>query len=359
MLKKTFFYILLALLSVIILNCSRDDIVNAPVHVTKGIFVLCEGSFSTPGDFSIVNPVNDSVANNVYSNSNSGATLGSIPDGIFITSPSIFISSQGNYGGPGKMFRLDYNTYRLLDTSTNFGMNPYDFNEENSSFYVTNTGGSTVTKLSLNLEIIKDGIQVGPNPSKIIFALQSFYIAKQSYTSEYSLAIINEFSDIVTKAFFPAPPVSVANIIGGVHVSTYSWKKLYVLDSIQPNIKKDSILINISSSAIGEIISDGNQSLYIVGVDDTSFQSNIGNKVYKYNVLTKQIDQSFLIQMSPPNDIYGIDYDVANNLIYIANSRGGTINGEVDRYSTNGTLLKQIPIGGKYPRKFAFKYENH
>lgn len=359
MIKKIFLISLLLLFVFIFATCNQDTVVNTPVHSTKGVLVLYEGGFIPgSGDYSFINTTNDSVFNSVFSNSNGGANLGLVPDGIYLSGQYLYVTSQGAFGGKGKMLKIRSSDNKLIDTSINFGVNPYDFDLANGHFFVTNTAGSSVTELDMSLNVVNGNIPVGPNPSKIIFAIQSLFVAKQSYTHENTLAIINQFSLLVTKDTFPAQPVSIANIQGGVHVSTYSWKKLYVIDSFDVTRKKDSVQLNIQSAAIGEIVSDGYKTLYVVGISDTTYQSIIGNKVYKYNVLTRQIDTNPVIEMSPPNDIYGITYDMVNSRIWIANSKGGAVNGEVRVYDTNGNLLKTYPIGGLFPRKFAFVYEN-
>lgn len=360
MLKKIFFLVSFSLIIFFLSGCSKDTVTNAPVITTQGILVLCEGDFSTPGDYSFINTKNDSVSNNVYSNSNSGATLGKFPDGMISSLSYLYITAQGQYGGPGKMYRLTQSDNKLVNTSIDFGTNPYDMVLTNNYFYITNTGGSTVSKLGLTLDVVNPSIQVGPNPSKIISALHSVYIAKQSFTTENSVAIINFFNDAVSKAYFPAPPVSVAFNEGVVYVSTYSHKKLYVLDSTTTNKIIDSIPINVPSTAIGEIVAGDYKTMYIVGIDDTTYGGYLGKKVYKLNLDTKQIDNSFLIQMTGNDDVFGIAYEgTVNNLIYIGNSRGGTVNGEVRAYTTSGTLLKTYTIGEKYPHKLIFKYGNN
>jgi hypothetical protein len=300
------------------------------------------------------------VNNNVFANSNSGASLGKFPDGIISNLTYLYITAQGNYAGPGKMYRLTQSDNKLVNTSIDFGTNPYDMVLANNYFYITNTGGSTVSKVGLNLDILNPGLPVGPNPSKIISALHSIYIAKQSFTSENSVAIINYLNDVVTKAYFPGPPVSVAFNEGVVYVSTYAHKKLYVLDSTTTNHILDSIPVNVPSTAIGEIVAGDYQTMYIVGIDDTTYGGYVGKKVYKLNLDTKQIDNSFLIQMLGTDDVYGISYEgTVSNLIYIGNSKGGAINGDVRVYTTAGTLLKTYSIGEKYPHKFVFKYSNN
>jgi archaellum component FlaG (FlaF/FlaG flagellin family) len=220
MLKKILFLSLFVIFISFFTGCSKDTVTNSPVFTTQGFLVLCEGDFSTPGDYSFINTKNDSVSNNVFANSNSGATLGKFPDGIALNLSYLYITSQGNYGGPGKMYRLTQSDNKLVNASIDFGTNPYDMVLANNYFYITNTGGSTVSKVSQTLDVLNPGITVGPNPSKIITAMHSVYVAKQTYTLENSVGIINFFNDAVTKTFLPGPPVSVAFNEGVVLVLT-------------------------------------------------------------------------------------------------------------------------------------------
>lgn len=359
MLKKIFYLSLFVVLLTVLAGCAKDTVTNTPVITSQGVLVLCEGNLSTPGDYSFINTKNDSVSNNVFSNSNSGASLGLLPDGFVLSLQYLYITTQGTYGGPGKMYRLTQSDNKLVNTSIDFGTNPYDMVLANNYFYITNTAGTTVTKLTVGMDILRT-MQVGSNPSKIITALHSVYVAKQSYSYSDSLAIINFLNDAVSFTTFPATPVSVAFNEGLVYVSTYGHKKLYMLDSTVTNSILDSIPINVPSIAIGEIIPGDYNTMYIVGIDDTTYGGYLGKKVYKLNLDTKQLDNSFLIQMTGNDDIYGIAYEGSvNNLIYIANSRGGTVNGEVMAFTKTGSLYKTYLIGQKYPHRFIFKYSNN
>ena len=253
--KKTVLYVSLFLLAVLAVSCSRDEIITNPVTTTQGILVLYEGGL-TPGsgDYSFINTVNDSVFNNVYQNSNGNANLGLIPDGMYLYGQSLYITSQGNYGGPGKMFRINSADNRLQNTVT-FGNNPYDFDLAEGDFWVTNIGDSTVTRIDGNLNVVVPAIYVGSSPAKIIAANSNMYVAKASFTSENSIAVINKFSNSVSKVYFAAPPVSVASNSGAVYVSDYTKKMIYELDSSATNNIVDSISCSsIQHAAIGEII---------------------------------------------------------------------------------------------------------
>src|SRR5258706_5416693 len=79
-------------------SCSNDTVTNTPVTNAKGVFVLNEGLFNQPAsyDYSFIDLSNDSVYGSVYQNSNSGATLNAITDGMALAGNNLFVSAQGN-----------------------------------------------------------------------------------------------------------------------------------------------------------------------------------------------------------------------------------------------------------------------
>jgi hypothetical protein len=323
------------------------------------VFVLYEGLFNQPStyDYGFINPLNDSVKANLFQNSNSGANLPPFPDGMMIiNNTDLFITCQGNFGGQGRMYRLDASTNKVMDTVT-FGSNPFNFTYFQNNFYVANIGGSNVTKLNYNLDIVNT-YSVGPNPKDAIPVLDRIYISKASYTNENSVGIIDIISNQVSKVYFPAHPVSVANNTGGIYISTYGWKKLYILDSLVATDIIDSISVNIPYMAIGDIIPGDGRTLYIVGISDTVFSSYIGKGLYKFDLLTRTFDPLFsTINMNGSDDIYGVAYEQTNKYLYIGNSKGFMGNGTVEVYNAStGALIKTYDIVGVAPKRFAFKY---
>jgi hypothetical protein len=271
---------------------------------------------------------------------------------MFLYGQSLYVTSQGSFGGRGRMFKIRTSDNKLQDT-VSFGANPYDFDLSQGFFWVTNIGGSTVTKIDGNLNIINASISVGPNPTKIIPAMNYMYVAKAGYTSENSLAIINVFNDNVTKVFFNAPPVSVAYNTGGVYVSAYTNKMIYKVDTLVFNNVIDSIsMTSISNDAVGEIIAGNYRTLYAVGLD-TSYFGDVGRVVYKVDILDKSV--SPVINDQSITNLYGISYDYINSQIVIADSKSGASPGQVRVYGADGSLRKTYQLTGYFPRKFAFK----
>jgi hypothetical protein len=360
MFKKSILILILCCVIVFFYTCQREEIINSNVISTTGVFVLYEGQFGVPTsyDYAFINLTNDSVYTDVYQNSNGGAFLNAFPDGMKLYSnQDLYVTAQGNFGQPGTIYKINSTNNQLI-ASANFGSNPYNLVISNNKIYATNFAGTSVTVLDLNLNILINSVDVGPNPADLIYALNRIYVAKTSFTTENSLSIIDIFSNQVSKVFLNAPPVSVANNTGGVYVSDFTEKKLYVLDSLNTTQIIDSINLAsfqaFNNDASGEILTIDAQTLYIVGVDTVQF-ANIGKVVYKYNLPTQSL--SVLIDDPAISNIYGISYESQARRIYIADDNGGSSNGEVRVYDQTGVLVKVYSdIGGRFPKRFAFKY---
>jgi YVTN family beta-propeller protein len=357
---KKLFLALLVFSALIYFNgCGEEEMVNNnPVTSTTGVFVLYEGAFNqtTSYDYGFIDMSNDTVYSSVYSNSNGGQNLNSFPNGMLLDGNELFIAAQGTFGQPGSVYKINATSNQLISSQPSIGTNPYSLKILGMQrIYITNTGSNYVKLVDRNFNPIVDSIPVGFNPADIVFAGNYLFVAKQSYAPEKSLALIlNEVSNPVTKIFFGGVPVSVAVNSDKVYVSTYSYKKLFALDAFTGQIV-DSIDMPIAELGTGYLASGSSGTMYVLGTD-TAFQYNLGKSIYKVDLITKAIDPSFTINFTGTDDIYGFDYDDVENSLYVANSKGGTVNGEVRVYNPSGTLLKTYAdIGGKYPRRFAFK----
>lgn len=337
-------------------GCGDEDVVtNDPVTTTKGVFVLYEGSFGQPQsyDYGFIDVTTDSVYSNVYQNSNGGSALNSFPNGMILSGNELFISAQGTIGQPGSIYKINSTTNQLITSSPSIGNNPYNFAFANGNIYITNSGSDYVKVTDMNFGTVIDSLSVGFNPADILFAGGNVFVGKQTFTFENSLAVINA-SNQVSKIFFQGPPVSVALNSGKVYVSTFGYKKIFVVDA-STALVVDSISTSVSQAGIGYLASGSAGTLYVLGTD-TALQYMQGVSMYKVDLVNKTIDPGFNVSVTGTDVIYGIDYDAVENKIYTAIAKGN-INGEVRVYDPSGTLLKtHTDIGGKYPRRFAFKY---
>jgi len=335
-------------------GCSNDTVTNTPVQSTKGVFVLYEGQFGQPTsyDYAFIDLSDTSVKTNVYQNSNNGALLNAFPDGMMILGTDLYITAQGGFASPGTIYKISSSNNHLTG-SANFGKNPYSMVIDNNKIYATNTSGSFVSILDMNFNVL-DSASVGLNPADIVKASGKVYISKQSYTSENSIAIINESNNQVSKIFFSNPPISIAANSGKVFVSVYGSKTLYIIDQ-GTNQLTDSVTINTQFFGLGDLTAGDSRTIYAVGADTSFFQS-IGKEIYKYDIVNKSSTKIIPYSGNSTN-IYGLSFDAVSNKLYIADAKNGSVNGEVRIYNTSGTLLKTYAdIGGKFPKRFAFKY---
>jgi len=337
-------------------GCGDEDIVtNDPVTTTKGVFVLYEGSFGQPQsyDYGFIDVTTDSVYSNVYQNSNGGSALNSFPNGLQLLGNDLYISAQGTFNQPGSLYKINSTTNQSILTQPSIGKNPYNFVFANGNIYITNTASDYVKVVDMNFNTVVDSISVGFNPADILYSSGNIFVGKQTYTFENSLAVINSTNQ-VNKLFFQGPPVSIALNSGNVYVSTFGYKKLFVVDA-STALVTDSISMPVTQAGIGYLASGSTNTMYVLGTD-TAFQYMQGVSIYKVDLVSKTIDPGFNVSVTGTDVIYGIDYDAVENKIYIAIAKGNN-NGEVRVYDPSGTLLKTYTdIGGKYPRRFAFKY---
>lgn len=356
--KKTILLLILLASIFYVAGCDKDELLtNNPVSSIKGVFVLYEGVFGQPNtfDYGFIDPSNGNVQANVYQNSNGGANLNSFPDGLVMNNNSqeLLITAQGPYGGQGTIYKINSTTNQVIST-TSFGKNPYSIAVGTSGkIAASNTAGDYVTILDQSLNVT-DSVSVGLNPSDIIYSAGKFYCVKQSYTTENSLAVIDETTLNVQKVFFPDPPISVIAKDGKVFVSTYGPKMLYIVDQSTNNIT-DSSLIPTALAGISGLAAGSESSIYIVGID-TAFFYSLGKEIWKYDIVTKSAVKIISSTASETN-IYGISYDLNAGYLYIADAKNGTVNGELRVYDASGSIIRTYAdIGGKYPKRIVFKY---
>jgi len=188
-----------------------------------------------------------------------------------------------------------------------------------------------------------------------MYALNYVFVSKSSFLAQKSLAAINIFSYSVDRIFFNSLPISSAVNNGGIYVSTYTSKKVYLLDSLIGGIT-DSIYVPSNGTAIGDLISGSPLKLYVVGGNaGTAFT---GREVWRIDLLSQPPNVELLISSQDISGINGIGFEPINNEIFISDTNGGGTYGEVRVYDAyNGNWKKTYPVGGRNPAKLAFHYK--
>lgn len=195
----------------------------------------------------------------------------------------IYVLCKGNSGNNGTIYKINFADNRVI-SSVNFGKNPQNLLQVGDKFFISNAADSFVTVLDLNLNVIRDSIQVGSSPSHLMYALNYVFVSKSSFLTQKSLAAVDIFGFSVTRIFFNSLPISSAVNNGGIYVSTYTSKKVYLLDSLIGGVI-DSIYVPSNGTAIGDIFSGSPLKLYVVGGNaGTTFT---GREVWRINLLNQ------------------------------------------------------------------------
>lgn len=329
-------------------SCTDSDstVTNSPGNPLKGVYVLYEGT-SVTADFAYYDVESSNLTDNVYSLSNGGAQMGFNPGDMKINSNRyLFITCRGLNNTDGKIYKLDANNNHLINFNTH-GVNPYGFTINNSDLIVSNLGANYVTRMDVNLNVIRDSIFTGPMPANVLYGFNRYIICKSSLAGEQSLAAINESTFDVTKYFFDFTPVSSIYNLYGYFISSFSRKTIFRLDQ-EDFHKIDSLIISTAYGYTGEIIKKTGSTFYVLG----------GNKeLWEVSVTNNQLTASIKIPQTSGISISGAAYEESKNEIYIADNKDGLLNGELHVFNAaNGDIKKTIPLGGKNPTKIVFKY---
>ena len=138
------------------------------------VYVLSEGSGS-PGSakLSMLDLQNTSYTENIFNPGN----LGLFPDGLIYHENHLYLTEQGNFGGSGKIYKLD--TLGNVLNSTTVGRNPYSLTISNDKIYITNGPASNVSVLNLNDLSLVTTVTVGVYPQEILAKNNKVFVANK------------------------------------------------------------------------------------------------------------------------------------------------------------------------------------
>ncbi len=99
------FFLLVIAMVVSITSCNRDEVMVEPptVLAKSGVYVLSEGGFS-PGTSKL--SFFDFESEQFNANIFNPGSLGLFPDGILLNEGNLYITEQGNFGAPGKIYKI-------------------------------------------------------------------------------------------------------------------------------------------------------------------------------------------------------------------------------------------------------------
>lgn len=339
-------YLLLFLIPILITGCDRSNIITPeppPSVSITGAYILSEGGFS-PGTASL--SFYDIPDNIFTENIFNPGQFGLFPSGIIRHNGFLYVTEQGNFGSPGKVYKLDSNGTVLVENPS-VGMNPYGITISNGKVYVTNGPASNVSVLDENNLSLITTIPVGVYPQEITSQSNRVYVCNTSAfggADDSTVSVINAQTDIVEKTITVRkdPTSIVVNNDFRIVVGCGGGSGMIYL------IDKDTL--GIVDSAF---ISDGFGKEIAVDKESSNIYFISGNgNIVRLNQQNKFTE--IIIQAPVTSFYYGYNFDWRNRKHYVLDARNFVTQGRMDIFAIGGTFERTITTGIA-PRRVIFK----
>jgi|WetSurMetagenome_2_1015567.scaffolds.fasta_scaffold92504_2 hypothetical protein len=309
----------------------------------KKTYILSEGGFSSGSSkLSLYDISSNNFTQSIFSPGN----LGLYPDGLIIYNNYLYLLEQGNYGGQGKIYKLD--TSGNVQNSRSFGINPYSLSVANNKVYTTNGSVGKVIVLDVNDFSTLKEISVGVYPQEIIAYNNKIFVCNTSLYSgakDSTISVINSDKDsIVATITVHKDPSSLAiskdnKLLVGCPGSN---GMIFIID-LYTYQKTDSI--SLTSGFDKDISVDLNS--------DNIYYINYNNGVSRCNISTKQVTDVINNPNPSVNYFYGYNYDYIQNKHFITDAKDFTTNGSLYVYNISCNLENTFTTGIS-PRRIVF-----
>lgn len=311
-----------------------------------GAYILYENSAGQT-DYAFYDASAKTVTDNVLSSFNQGRKLGvTAGDMKLNNNRDLFISTLGTQGSVGALYRISTENNTVTD-SLIFGRNPYGFAINNNRLVISNLGSSFASILDLDLNLINDSIEAGPQPVGVLYGFGKYIITRSGASPENSLALIDESSSLVQKLYYPSNPVSAIYNVSGIFVSSFTSKKIFRVDS--KNFETvDSFYVPTSQSSIGQIVFKTQSKFFIVAGLNEIWEAESVNNTLQFRLLFPSGQAMYILNIA---------YESTRNEIFIAEGNNLFSIGAMYIIDAETGLVKNThQLGGRRPVRFAFKY---
>ncbi len=306
-------------------------------------YILSEGGFSSGSSkLSLYNISQNVFTQNIFSPGN----LGLYPDGLIFCNNSLYLLEQGNYGGQGKIYKLDTNG--IVQNYRSFGINPYSLAIADNKIYTTNGPSSKVIVLDINNFTTIKEITVGLFPQEIIAYKNKIFVCNTSIyggSKDSTISVINTTTDsiIATISVHKDPSSLAISKDSALLVGCPGNNgKIFKID-VNTYQKFDSI--SLSSGFDRDISVDMNSgNIYYI---------NYNNGISYCNFSTGQVTDIINNPNPSVNYFYGYNYDYISSKHFIVDAKNFMINGNLYIYNSNGSLANTFTTGIA-PRRIVF-----
>ena len=334
---------LLLIISIHIMNYSQE---------LRAVYVLSEGGFST--GTSMLSKINIEEDYFIQSIFNPGK-IGLFPDGLIQSNDKLYLTEQGNFGGPGKIYELE--TDGTIINSIEVGTNPYSLAISNNKIYITSGPASTVSVINQSDFSYIKTINVGAYPQEIVSHNGKVYVANNSLyggATDSTVSVIDAATDeVIGTIHGRRDPVSFSTISLAISNDNH-------LLFACPGSEAKAIIYKVELDGFTKIDSF---AIPVYGLDrdicvdknsNNLFFKSSTNEIVQLDLVTKDVnlvvsDQNLL-------SINGYAYEHMSGRHYIADAKDFTSNGSLNIYDNDGNFLNAYETSIS-PRRILMKYD--
>lgn len=319
------------------------DCANENTQTTfADVLIVNEGNFGFGnGSISLYNPSNQSVSQNIFSQSNNNIPLGDVVQSITqINNKAYIVVNNSN-----KVEVVDINNFNSLAIITGFSSPRYFLPINNNTAYVTDLYSSSIQVVDLNSNTITSSISLSGWTEELILHNDTVYVCDMTNDN---LLIINPTNNtLIDSVKLGSQPNSI--------VLDQNNKLWIMCDGGFNQTNPELIRYNpqtrvIEATFVFPNIAESPGSLKINNAKDQLYFIN--SNIYNMNINDATLPTSSFITSSS-NNFYGLGIDPLNEDVYISDAIDFIQNGVIFRYSSAGVLIHQFN-SGIIPGEFLF-----
>lgn len=348
--KKSLLFLTLAI-AMAFMGCKKenDNPVDPPHDlIGDGLFVLNEGTFTyANSSLSFYDPEADTVANNLFFRVNN-APIGDVGQSLTLLGDDLYIVvNNSKY-----IYKVNAKSLLYKAKLEGFSSPHYMLSIDENKAYVSDLVRTGIWVIDMNTFSHSKFIETGNTTEAMVKVGDEVFVSNWSNyytngaTSKNSIQIIDCVNDSLVAE------IAVAQEPGAMVVDKEG--QIWVICSGNYMGEQDPALICIDA-ATHEIVkrfdftpgADYPSGLAIDGEGENIYFMNGGMSalsVYKMSIYSDEIPANPFIT-SGGKVFYSLKVDPENGDVYVTNAKNYVMNGDVERYSSNGELLSTFTTG--------------
>lgn len=353
-------FTLLVLLCVGFSACSDNPASGSEPFELVNVLVMNEGNFSDPdGEFTSFNPDTRQVVQNRFEQVNGRELGGIIQSASFYDNRLFFITNNSDKLEISNAASLESIATLYFDGEDAIAMTPSAFIPvSETKGYVAGLYSNKAVVVNLeNYTVGETEIPTGSNPRDAEVIGNRLFIANGGFGNDQTLTVINTVTDEVesTIEVGPGPIRLVSDQVGRLWVVSNGYQAYNEDWSRDPDndLPGRVDVVDGATAQVIQTIETGGFPLSITLHEAAGVAWLVNtDAVQEIDMNSYEVTDTALI----PRSFNGIGFSHAENLFYLADSRGYAQSGQAILYNLEGTAVDSFPAGIA-PREFLFRVE--